>query len=346
MDEIGQLEEVDIREVWPSEATDFTPWLADEGGLAILGKRLGLELVSATREVDAGPFKVDIVCFEASDPNRVIKVVIENQLKTFDHSHLGQAQAYSLEVEAGICIWVAKDFRPEHLAVVEELNSTPGREVNYYCVTVKAVRIGDSPPAPLFDLVLGPDHKVPSNLRTVPHELREVQADPMPKGQTVAQPNSTQEFLDALRRRLVGRYDREAIPGKSRPYLRFNLGPGPARFSIEPWGKGRPTRVRLYMRDEPKRHLEWNRQLETDKVAINAELGESADWNSTDERSVVDVSLPVSIQETSDRDEEIEWCIRMLLRYEDVFVDRLKILRAGKSIVPRVIADRAVTDAA
>lgn len=345
MTEIGRIEEVDIREVWPSEATDFTPWLAAQSSLDILGARLGLKLSSAASEVKAGPFIADIVCYETSDRDRLIKVLIENQLGTFDHSHLGQVQSYPLQFNAGICIAIAKDFIPQHLAVLDKINSEPCRETDYYCVTVKAVRIGNSPPAALFDMVLAPDHKIPSNLRTV-HRLNEIQADTTPAGSIIDPANSTLEFLDALRRRLVSRYHREAIPGESRPYLRFKLGPGPARFSIEPWKDGRPTRIRLYMKDRALKHLEWYRQLETDKVAIDAELGGATDWDSTDERSVVDVSLPNSVQRASDRDKEIEWCIRMLLRYEDVFVNRLKTIRAGKSIVPRVQTECLVSDAA
>lgn len=123
MTTIGQLETVDIREVWPGEATDFTPWLVDQGGIGILAESLGLKLSMAKREVKAGPFKADIVCLEVSNPDHPIRGVIENQLKTLDHAHLGQAQTYAHEVHAGICILVAKDFTPQHLAVVKRLNS-------------------------------------------------------------------------------------------------------------------------------------------------------------------------------------------------------------------------------
>src|SRR4051812_18708086 len=41
---LGRLERVELRDIWLSEATDFTPWLACEENLAILGETLGIDL--------------------------------------------------------------------------------------------------------------------------------------------------------------------------------------------------------------------------------------------------------------------------------------------------------------
>ena len=41
---LGQLSEVDLREVWASESNDFTPWLAQEENLALLAKAIGMDL--------------------------------------------------------------------------------------------------------------------------------------------------------------------------------------------------------------------------------------------------------------------------------------------------------------
>jgi hypothetical protein len=41
---LGRLESVDLRDVWEDEARDFTPWLAGETNLAVLGQTVGLEL--------------------------------------------------------------------------------------------------------------------------------------------------------------------------------------------------------------------------------------------------------------------------------------------------------------
>ena len=41
---LGSLEPVDLRTIWPDEARDFTPWLAQEENLRRLSDALNLEL--------------------------------------------------------------------------------------------------------------------------------------------------------------------------------------------------------------------------------------------------------------------------------------------------------------
>lgn len=42
---LGKLNEIkDLRKVWPHEALDFTPWLAEDENLALLSDAVGLEI--------------------------------------------------------------------------------------------------------------------------------------------------------------------------------------------------------------------------------------------------------------------------------------------------------------
>jgi len=41
---LGRLEQVDLRSIWGTEDKDFTPWLAEEYNLGLLGDAIGIEL--------------------------------------------------------------------------------------------------------------------------------------------------------------------------------------------------------------------------------------------------------------------------------------------------------------
>ena len=58
---LGRLEPVPVRDVWPHEANDFTPWLAQPENSALLAKMLNLgELSEVRTEVQVGIFYIDI----------------------------------------------------------------------------------------------------------------------------------------------------------------------------------------------------------------------------------------------------------------------------------------------
>ena len=77
--DLGRLEPVDLREVWPNEETDFTPWLADQKNLAILGDALGMPLEFVAREEAVGPYSADILCQDSSEGTQVVG---DNQLES------------------------------------------------------------------------------------------------------------------------------------------------------------------------------------------------------------------------------------------------------------------------
>lgn len=83
---LGRLPKVDLREVWLSESSQFTPWLAQTENLKLLGETIGIDLECEAQEKDVGPFRADILC---KDTATDAWVLIENQLERTDHSHLG-----------------------------------------------------------------------------------------------------------------------------------------------------------------------------------------------------------------------------------------------------------------
>jgi hypothetical protein len=146
---IGRLQRVPLRDVWKHEAYDFTQWLQEN--IDVLNIALDLNLVNVEREQAAGSFSVDLVAQDESGGT----VIIENQLEKSNHDHLGKVITYLTAFSAKAAIWIVSEPRPEHVAAIAWLNeATSGAD--FYLVKLDAVKIGDSPAAPLLTLIVGP----------------------------------------------------------------------------------------------------------------------------------------------------------------------------------------------
>ena len=148
---------IDIREVWPGEAKDFTPWLADN--LEALSDHLAIdELERDSTEVEIpGGRRLDILAKDADGRNWAI----ENQYGEADHDHLTRALAYAVGLECRAVILVAESHRDEFVAVADEWNrysEAYGSEgIRLFLVAIEAGRIGDSAPGFRFRLIAGPN---------------------------------------------------------------------------------------------------------------------------------------------------------------------------------------------
>jgi hypothetical protein len=69
---LGRLERVEPRSIWKYEDKHFTPWLAEEDNLALLGRAIGFDLELEAQEKDVGPFRADILCKDVSTENWVL----------------------------------------------------------------------------------------------------------------------------------------------------------------------------------------------------------------------------------------------------------------------------------
>jgi hypothetical protein len=151
---LGRLESVPLREYWQREDTDFTPWLAEEENLRYLGEVVGMKLSLEETETNVGPYRADILC---RDLNSEAYVLIENQLEPTDHKHLGQLLTYSAGLDTFNIIWIAENFSEEHRAALDWLNQITIEEFHFFGIEVELYRIGESSPAPSFNVVAKPN---------------------------------------------------------------------------------------------------------------------------------------------------------------------------------------------
>lgn len=152
---LGKLESVPLRQAWPDEARNFTPWLAEDTNLAFLGETVGLQLELETTEKSVGSFSADILAKEVGTDRWVL---IENQFGATDHCHLGQLMTYAAGLDAKTIIWIAEAFRDEHRAAIDFLNFSTNDEYFFFGIQLELYRIGDSSFAPQFTIRAQPNH--------------------------------------------------------------------------------------------------------------------------------------------------------------------------------------------
>ena len=312
--ELATIEGVDIREIWPNEASDFTPWLAEN--LDTLGKALGLDLEIQAQEAPVGGYSLDIL---ARDVQNGRPVIIENQLGPTDHAHLGQLLTYAAGFDANVIVWIAKEFRDEHREALNLLNHRTGEESDFFGVEVEVWKIADSPPAVNFNLV------------STPNEWRK---------QTVSSPRAagtTSERMEGYRaffQRLIDRLREEhgftnARKGQPQSWYSFSAGHG-QRYSAT-FARGSKAGVAVYIDGGEK---DWNEELfdalAASKYDIESEIGSELDWERLDDRRACRISAVR--QGSIDDDEQTleairDWMIERLLKFKEVFGPRLDELR-------------------
>ncbi|WP_412777774.1 hypothetical protein [Thalassospira lucentensis] len=150
--QFGKLQTCLLRDAWKNEALNFTPWLSEN--LDHLSEVIGMPLELTDTEVAVDRFSADIL---ARNPEDGSSVLIENQLEVTDHKHLGQIMTYLAGLEAKTVIWVAPDFREPHRTAIRWLNEHTTDDFSFFAVRLSIVRIGDSPFAPILDVVEKPD---------------------------------------------------------------------------------------------------------------------------------------------------------------------------------------------
>lgn len=310
---LARIERVaDLRATWPNEAQHFTPWLAEN--IAELGEALGMDLELQQTEAPVGGYSLDIL---ATDLNSSRPVVIENQLETTDHTHLGQILTYASGFDADVVVWVTREFRDEHRQALDWLNQRTGENTQFFGVTVELWRIGGSLPAPHFNVVATPNgwRKVAAS-RTESNESRG----------TTERSERYRSFFQALIDTLREKHQfTNARKGQPQSWYSFSTGFRHLTYGAN-FTSQREARIEVYI-DYPggDQNLNLLEALQSEESEIHAKLG-VLDWQRLENRRACRIALARfgSIDDDDDTLAEIQyWMVENLLKFKEVFSPKL-----------------------
>ena len=318
--ELSRLEEVELREIWPDEAQDFTPWLAKEENLAFLGETLSMELEFEGQEISVGDFRADILCRNTADGSRVL---IENQFEKTDHKHLGQILTYTAGLDIHTVIWIAEEFREEHRAALDRLNEITDEHYQCFGIEIKVWQIGDSvcARAPQFEIVSSPNDWS----RTVNRDTQRAVRDDLSETQLM-QKKYWEEFVEHLRV-----HKSSLLPPRpnSRSWMTFSIGR--SNFNMTAWLgiQGRNISIRIQI-GGPNATTYFH-LLKEQQAEIEKEFGEPLEWDELPEHERSRISLR---KEDTDPGDEVdwpnqhEWLASKLEMFDKVFRQRIRELDA------------------
>ncbi len=297
---------VDPRSIWKHEALDFTPWLAEH--IAQLGEAIGdIELEAVQKEADVGDFSLDIL---AKDLQRNAIVVVENQLSSTDHDHLGKLLTYASGYNADLIIWVSLQMREEHRQALDWLNQRTDTNTYFFGVVLEVIRIGSSNPALQFKVVASPNAWQKSNKN---------------KSSTASSERGEkyrayfQGFYDELRE--VHRFTNS---NKAQPKNWCHLSSGNNLFKYgHSFAQGNRVRTEIYIDSgDPQQNQHYFDQLYDRRQQLETAFGQPLEWERLEDKraSRIAVYRAGSIDDSPDELKQIkEWGIQNLLAFREIF---------------------------
>ncbi|WP_339907195.1 DUF4268 domain-containing protein [Symmachiella dynata] len=322
---LGRLEKVELRNIWTTEAGDFTPWLAGEANIALLGDTIGIELEVEAQEKEVGPFRADILCKDTANDRWVL---IENQLERTDHTHLGQLMTYAAGLNAVTIVWIAARFTDEHRAAIDWLNDITNDDFNFFGLEVELWRIGDSAVAPKFNLTSSPNDWT-----------KQVAQGAQRAALTPAKTNQLEFWADFCDYVAEHGSALKTVKPSPQNWLNISIGRSGIRLnaiasywdSVMESTKNHEIRAELELYDNFSKG--YYVQLLGAKDMIEKELGEPLTWYNPDDKKVCRIYLR-QVVDLDDRErwpEYHEWLRNKLEALRGVFSQRVKQLEAGFS---------------
>ena len=316
-----------LTDVFPSEPRDFSAWL--RSNLQQLSDRLGVEISYINHEAKTGRFSCDIL----GDHEDGRPVIIENQFGYSNHDHLGKCLTYASGFDAKVVIWIAEQFREEHILALTWLNNNTGNEIWFFGVEVKAISIGDSAKTALFDVVVRP-----SGLSKAQKESKDITR------------NGGEETLNGKGRLYLQTFEllidslvqsRFTNPRKPQPFNWSSFASGYRGIVYSAvYIRGSRMRSEVYI-DLGPGYKDRNKSifdcLLSDREKIESEFGSLLQWERLDAGRASRVGILTDgdvSEDEAEQQKQVKWFRENLMKLKDVFSKRIpQALKDSNSVV-------------
>lgn len=311
---IGKLESVDVRKLWVHEQYDFSAWLAKEANLSILGETLGISFTDVETEKFVGSYRCDIVAKDDNNKDKI--VIIENQLERSDYDHLGKIITYASGLDASTIIWIVTNARTEHKSAIEWLNNNTISNITFFLIELKAYRIGDSLPAPKFEIAEMPNDFVKNaNTKSGDKILNRSKAARYDFWTRLIEysSNSVESMLSILKNRKANTDD----------WMSVSIGTSKAHLEIKLSDKDHCIRIVLYISDDKELYY----LLENMKEDIEKDAEHPLIWRNFDslKKSEIIFEIPgLNFDDDSNYDDLMRDTLENIVRLKDIYIKYLK----------------------
>ena len=261
---LGKVEKVDLREIWKHEASGFSKWLAEPQNIQYLNETINLNLVDIQTEKNVGGYKCDVVCRDEFTDKVVI---IENQLESTNHDHLGKIITYASGLDASVIIWIVKVAREEHSSAIEWLNNHTDENISFFLIQIEVIKIGDSLPAPQFNVIEAPNDFNKKIKKSISEINTESEAGRL-------------EFWTVFNDVMKVRKQFNVRKPSTDHWYDFSIGTSTCHLSADLLNKEGKVRINMWI---PNNKAQYDRFFEN-KENIESLIGFTLDWDRLDNK--------------------------------------------------------------
>lgn len=291
-----------------------------EKNLSLLGETLGMALELEGQELNLGDFRADILCRNAVDGSRVL---IENQLERTDHKHFGQIMTYSSSPDIRTVIWIAKEFREAHRVALDHLNEITNENFRYFGIEVKVWQIGNSAPAPQFEIV-----SKPSNWnRKISRKMQRAASKDTPETRLQLE-RFWIAWSDHMTR--IGNPFKDPELG-TWSFLNFDMERYGSGFHIEAYLVNEKNEIGFRLGIGGQNAMTHFHLLKQQQAEIEREFAEPLEWEERPQHASSRIFLRNTNTDPTDETDwcnQHEWLASKLELFDKVFGPRLKVLSA------------------